>query len=280
MNGRPSTGVANAEAERARRRVGGPARYLQTAGILAWRNVHNFLTNPALVLPAIMFPLFFFAAFAGGLSRVQNVPGFDYPNGYTTFQFGFVLVQASAFGGVFAGFSIARDFESGFSRRVMLATPHRSAMILGYAIAAMARAAIIVALLFVVGLAASMKVSSDPSELLMLILLAVTTNMMAVLFASGIAFRFRTIQAGPLMQTPVFMVLFLTPVYVPYLLLNGWVKSAAGVNPLTDVVEATRNLLAGSTDGVLTAFGLSLLVGLVLFAWSLSGLRNAERAGG
>ena len=97
-----------------------------------------------------IFPLFFFAAFAGGLSRVQNVPGFDYPNGYTTFQFGFVLLQASAFGGVFTGFAIARDFESGFSRRVMLATPNRSAIIVGYAIAAMVRAAIIVALLFVV----------------------------------------------------------------------------------------------------------------------------------
>ena len=52
------------------------------------------------------------------------------------------------------------------------------------------------------------------------------------------------------------------------------------MNPLTDVVEGARNLLAGSTEGVLTAFGLSLLLGLVLFAWSLTGLRNAERAGG
>lgn len=261
-------------------RSGGFARFAQTARILAWRNVHNFITNPALALPALAFPLFFFAAFAGGLSRVQNVPGFDYPNGYTTFQFGFVLVQASAFGGVFAGFSIARDFESGFSRRVMLATPRRSAMIVGYAIAAMARAAFVVSALFVVGIVAGMNVSSSVPELLVLIALAMTTNMLAVLFASGVAFRFRTIQSGPLMQTPVFMILFLTPVYVPFVLLTGWVKAAAGVNPLTDVVEASRNLLAGSTEAVATAFGLSVILGLVLFTWSLTGLRNAERAGG
>ena len=40
------------------------------------------------------------------------MPGFDYPAGYTTFVYGFVLLQASAFGGIFTGFSIARDFES------------------------------------------------------------------------------------------------------------------------------------------------------------------------
>ena len=27
--------------------------------------------------------------------------------------------------------------------------------------------------------------------------------------------RFRTVQAGPLMQTPVFLILFFAPVYVP-----------------------------------------------------------------
>ena len=54
--------------------------------------------------------LFFFAAFAGGLSAVGNVPGFDFPSGYTAFQFVFVLLQSAAFGGVFTGFAIARDF--------------------------------------------------------------------------------------------------------------------------------------------------------------------------
>ena len=36
-------------------------------------------------------------------------PGFDFPSGYTAFQFVFVLLQASAFGGVFTGFGIAAE---------------------------------------------------------------------------------------------------------------------------------------------------------------------------
>ena len=40
-------------------------------------------------------------------------------------------------------------------------------------------------------------------------------------WASGVAMRFRTMQAGPLMQMPVFLTLFFAPVYVPLALLSG-----------------------------------------------------------
>ena len=62
------------------------------------------------------------------------MPGFDFPSGYTAFQFVFVLLQASAFGGVFTGFGIAADFEYGFARRLMLAAPNRLGILAGYAI--------------------------------------------------------------------------------------------------------------------------------------------------
>ena len=51
----------------------------------------------------------------------------------------FVLLQSAAFGGVFTGFGIARDFESGFARRLLLAAPRRSGIVLGYALAALVR---------------------------------------------------------------------------------------------------------------------------------------------
>ena len=49
------------------------------------------------------------------------------------------MIQSAAFGGVFTGFGIARDFEYGFARRLMLATPHRSALVVGYGLAAIVR---------------------------------------------------------------------------------------------------------------------------------------------
>jgi len=242
------------------------------------RNVHNYFTNPAMIIPGLLFPLFFFTAFAGGLSRVDSVPGFDYEAGYTAFVYGFVLLQASAFGGIFTGFSIARDFESGFSRRLMLAAPRRSGIIAGYWIAALTRAMFNIALITVVALIAGLEIAGGGLDLVGLYALALIVNAAAMLFGSGIAMRLRTMQAGPAMQVPMFLFLFLAPVWVPYDLLVGWVHAAATVNPITLVLEAGRGFIAGDPTKVLPAFAATLGLAAVTILWARGGLRSAERA--
>lgn len=247
---------------------------------VAWRTLRNFLRTPSIILPSILFPLFFFVAFAGGLSQVENIPGFDYPPGYTTFQFVFVLLQSAAFGGVFTGFGIARDFEGGFARRLLLASPKRSGIVLGYGIAATVRWIIVAALVTVIALAVGMEVSGNAVELVALYTLAFLVNVAGFMWSCGIAMRFRTIQAGPLIQMPVFIALFFAPVYVPLALLSGAMETVARLNPLTYVLEAGRSLIAGDPDEVLLAFGLVLALAGLLVVWAFRGLRSAETAGG
>jgi len=246
---------------------------------VAWRTLHNVFTNPSLFVPSIVFPLFFFVAFAGGLSRVQDVPGFNYAEGYTAFQFVFVLLQSAAFGGVFTGFGIARDFESGFGRRLLLAAPSRTGILLGYAVAALLRWLVTAAVLTTVALAAGMNVGGSGVDLFGLYTLALIVNAAALLWAAGVAMRLRTMQAGPIMQFPVFLVLFFAPVYVPLALLSGWIHGIATVNPLTRVLEAGRGFLAGSPTEVAVAFAAALALAAAFSFWALRGLRKAEVAG-
>jgi len=252
---------------------------LAVARGVAWRTLHNVFTNPSLLIPSIVFPLFFFTAFAGGLSRVRNVPGFDFPQGYTAFQFVFVVLQSAAFGGVFTGFGIARDFESGFARRLLLAAPHRSGIVMGYALAALCRWFVTVSVLTAVAFAVGMHVGGSGVDLFGLYALAVILNIAAILWACGVAMRLRTMQAGPIMQLPVFLVLFFAPVYVPLSLLQGWIHAVATVNPLTRVIEAGRGFLAGSPTEVGAAFGAAVALALGFALWAMRGLRNAEAAG-
>ena len=56
--------------------------------------------------------------------------------------------------------------------------------------------------------------------------------------------RVRSIQGGPLMQLPVFLILFLAPVYVPLGLLSGWIHAVASVNPATALLEAGRGFIS------------------------------------
>jgi ABC-2 type transport system permease protein len=244
---------------------------------VAWRNAHNFFTNPAMIAPALLFPLFFFTAFAGGLSRVESVPGFDYGAGYTTFVYGFVLLQAATFGGVFTGFSVARDFESGFSRRLLLAAQRRGAIVAGYWLAALVRALFTIAVITVVALVAGLSIDGSAVDLVGLYTLALIVNAGAVLFGTGVAMRLRTMQAGPAIQVPAFLALFLAPVWVPYDLLTGWVQAAASVNPVTLVLEAGRGFLEGEPTEVLPAFAVALLLAAVTVLWARGGLRSAER---
>ena len=130
-------------------------RTMSVAEGVAWRVLHNVFTNPSLLVPSLVFPLFFFTAFAGGLSNVANAPGFDFPSGYTAFQFVFVLLQSAAFGGVFTGFAVAADFERGFARRLMLAASNRLGILGGYLLAGLVRALIVGVLLFVLAFAMS-----------------------------------------------------------------------------------------------------------------------------
>jgi ABC-2 type transport system permease protein len=254
-------------------------RFLDVTRAVAWRTIHNFLTNPAFLLPSIVFPLFFFVAFAGGLSNVGNVPGFNYPPGYTAFQFVFVLLQASAFGGVFTGFGIAADFERGFARRLLLGAPNRLGILAGYLVAGVTRAVVVGSLLFVVALVSGMHVPGSALELVALALLAVLVSLAAGLFAAGVAMRARTIQSGPAMQMPVFVVLFLAPVYVPLPLLAGWVHAVAKVNPFTLLIGTGRDLLAGTATPALAAYATGLGLVLAFGVWAVRGLRRAEAAG-
>jgi ABC-2 type transport system permease protein len=246
---------------------------------VAWRTLKNVFTNMSLFLPSLIFPLFFFTAFAGGLSAVDKVPGFDYPPGYTGFQFCFVLLQSAAFGGVFTGFGIARDFEYAFARRLLIAAPNRSGIVLGYAVAALVRWSVTATLLTTVALVVGMDIIGGPVDVVGLYTLAALVNVAALLWACGIAMRFRSIQAGPMMQMPVFLVLFFAPVYVPLNLLTGWIEVVAHGNPVTALLETARGFLAGDPPHVLLAFGVAIGLGAAFCLWAFRGLRSAEAAG-
>jgi len=245
---------------------------------IAWRSLHTYVRRPDLFVPSLIFPLVFLASFAGGLSALGSVPGFHFPAGYTAFQFVFVLCQASMFSGLFTGFSLALDFESGFARRLMLAAEDRRGIALGYALVALSRAAITLTVVTAAALITGMRITGNGVDVFGLYGLAALLVLVGYAWAAGVAFRFRSIQSGPLMQTPVFLILFLAPVYVPLGLLKGWIHGVASVNPATAFLEAGRGLISGVEShtwlAFLSAFGLIALFGI----WMLGGLRSAERS--
>ena len=145
---------------------------------------------------------------------------------------------------------------------------------------AVIRAVTIAVLLFVIALIAGMDLSSNFRELIAMFILAFLVNGAAALWGAGIALRFRSLQAGPLMQTPVFLVLFLMPVYVPIDLLNSWIHTIASINPVTPILEAVRSLIAGTPEDVAEAAAIGAVLVALFGVWAIRGMRKAEAAGG
>ncbi len=146
----------------------------------------------------------------------------------------------------------------GFGRRLMLATPNRTALILGYGMVALTRALITFGVVTAIAVIAGMEIGGSAAELAAMYGLAAIVNVAGVLFAAGVALRFRSLQATPLMQVPVFLFLFLAPVYVPRELLTGWVEAVSGFDPATHIMETGRELLAGQPADVLGALAIAV----------------------
>jgi ABC-2 type transport system permease protein len=253
-------------------------RFAQASLALTRRQLQVMRAKPSVIVPSLMMPLFFFTAFAGGLSAVDKAPNFNYPD-YTTFQYVFVLLQSAVFGGVFTGFSIAADFESGFARRMLLATRQRSAIVAGYALTAVVRALLTWTVVTVVALVAGTQIQGSAADLLGILVIALMLNFAALLFAAGLAMRFRTLQAAPLIQLPAFLLIMTAPVYVPRDLIEGWVHSVANWNPMTAMLEAGRNLIIGAPAETLLALAIAAGMIAVMLNWARTGLRRAEAAG-
>ena len=85
--------------------------------------------------------------------------------------------------------------------------------------------------------------------------------------------RLRTMQAGPVMQMPIFILLFLAPVYVPLDARRRLGAHVARFNPVTALLEAARGFIAGEpTKVAITAACLAAMFALAAL-WARGGLR-------
>jgi len=248
------------------------------ARYVAWRNLRILFRSPTLLLPAVLLPLFFLIAFAGALSNLTSLPGFGTKD-YAGFQYVFALLQAAGFTGAMGGFAMVEDFQSGFMDRLMTTAPQPAAIVFGYVMAMLVRAAVAIAILTPVAYVLGMRLHGTPLEIFGLFALAALLNIAATLWSTGVAMYFRSYAAAALMFMPLFLLLFLAPVFVPLDELTGWLHSVAVVNPFTRLLEAGRGFISGVPKDVLWAFG-ALGVMLVLTAiFALRGTRAATRAG-
>jgi ABC-2 type transport system permease protein len=249
-----------------------------TSGV-AQRSIRKLLRSPGASAPTILIPLMLFATVAGAFSAVSAVKGFGYYN-YTAFAFVFVIMQAAMFAGAFTALEIMEDYTQGIGARLMLGASEHPAILGGYLVSAIARALVSFAVLAAIAAVTGMPVRGSALQVVAFGVLALLVCVATTLYGAGVALRIPSITAGALIFLPVFMLVFLTPSFVPRKELTGWLHTVASINPLTTEFEASRGFLAANPVSVLPAIAVAVGVTLFFGVFALRGMRKAERGPG
>lgn len=252
-------------------------RSLSVALAVARRSTQKLRKSPVVAIVPTMIPLFFFASFTGALASFGDAKTFHYYD-FTAFEFVFVLYQGAIYVAIFTSFELASDYQTGVARRMMTAAPRRMAIVAGYVISALGRGVVVVAVLWGVALIAGMPVRGSAVEIVGLVALALLLNVATTLFGAGVVLRLRSTAAGALILIPIFMVMFLTPVFTVRDQLGGWLETVASVNPLTALLEAGRGFLAGDPVSVAVSFVAGFGLVIASCVWAMRGMRKAAQA--
>ncbi|MCP5024966.1 MAG: ABC transporter permease [Actinomycetia bacterium] len=230
---------------------------------------------PAAVGPILIMPIFLMIAFAGSYAAIVNLPGFPTDNPLSWFV-PYACVQGAAFGGMGIGFSTARDIESGFYDRLLLAPINRSALILGSLGGSIIRSTFPLFTVLPIGLL----LGAQWPGIVGLLTLALAGALMAVftgLWALGVVYRMKSQRAMGLVQVGILSTLFLSIGQVPLAVMEGWLHSVARVNPTTNVLRLARQgFLDDGVTWALTWPGLVAAVALIaiLSIWTVTGFRK------
>ncbi|HEX2050584.1 MAG TPA: ABC transporter permease [Actinomycetota bacterium] len=230
---------------------------------------------PSTFVPSLVMPLFFTIALSGAFAGLVALPGFPAEKAIDWFV-SLNVVQGAAFAGVTTGMGVARDLQSGFYDRLLASPASRASLLAGPLLAALLRGFIPIVLLLVVAVVGGAHFYGGALGVVTLVVAALGIAVVAGAWAVGLALRFKTQQAAPLMQTGIFLSIFLSTAQMPLDLLTGWLHAVARVNPMTNVLALARQGFLGEVAWSTTWPGLVALAGMfaVLLAFAARGMQK------
>jgi ABC-2 type transport system permease protein len=235
-------------------------------GMLARRSVVRTLRQPAMVVPAILFPLILLSINSSGLESTTMIPGFP-TNSYFEFALAIAFVQGALFSANSAGTNVAGDVETGFLNRLSLTPLRRAALMMGQ-LSGILALGLIQALTFLgVGLVWGAGIDAGVGGAVVIVLLSLTISLAFGCIGAFVALRSGSGEAVQGVFPLFFAALFLSSMALPRDLIEiGWFQTVATYNPVSYMLEGIRSLVITGWDGEALAMGFACAGGLALVA--------------
>ncbi|HVX30828.1 MAG TPA: ABC transporter permease [Nitrolancea sp.] len=243
--------------------------------LLFRRRMLETIRQPVWVIVGLSTPLLYLALFAPVLKPLAGGPGFRHGSVLDVFLPGILALMA--FGaGTGAGWIVIAELDSGVIERLRVTPVSRFALVIGTALRDVVMLIVPALIVVVVAIPFGFHAHWLGIALLMLLLSLVTMITSATSSALGIILR----QIGSLaaIWTGVNLpILLLAGVLLPLSLAPEWLRLLAHLNPLYYVVEASRDLAAGTITSrpVVEGFLLAIVLTILVFWWSARTYRRA-----
>jgi ABC-2 type transport system permease protein len=239
-------------------------------GTVARRSILRTMRQPAMVIPALVFPMLLLAINSGGLESATNIPGFPTDN-YLTFALGLAFLQGTMFAAMSAGTNVAQDIETGFFNRLALTPLRRAALLMGQLSGVLVLGLIQAATFLIVGLTAGAGLEAGALGVPVIVSLSLLTTLGFGSLGAFVALRTGSGETVQGLFPLMFAALFLSSMALPRNVIEiGWFRSVATWNPVSYMIEGIRSLLITGWDGEALALGFLASGGLALIALVLA----------
>jgi ABC-2 type transport system permease protein len=218
-------------------------KMLRDTGLVFGRSFSQTVHNPVWIVVTLMQPLFYLFLFAPLLEKITNAEGFPEGGAYNVFVPG-LLVQLALFGTVFVGFGIISELRYGVIERLQVTPISRAALLFGRVlrdqVALIVQTIIIIVIAIPFGL--SVELVDAVASIGLFLLIGITFS--SISYSLGLALKTEDALA-PLLNAVVLPALLLSGILLPMSLAPTWLQRIADVNPLSHVVDASRELFIG-----------------------------------
>jgi oleandomycin transport system permease protein len=254
---------AGTPASTAPRRTGGisPAAGLRHGFTITWRNLMRIKRSPEslldLTLQPIIFIVLFVYLFGGAVAGSQHA--------YLQYLLPGLLVQTVVFASAGTGVGLADDINKGIFDRFRTLPIARWAPLFGTILSDVIRYVVTVAVVLGFGMILGFRPAGGVLGVLAgsLLVLGFAFALCWVIVLVALFVR-KPQQVQGFVFPVMFPLTFGSNAFVQTSTLPGWLQSWVHVNPVTHLVNATRDLLAGTNPGTELLWSLGWMVGLVV----------------
>ena len=209
---------------------------------LAKRSTLELFRQPALVVPSLVFPLFFSFLGNSSFGKTTSLPGFPKVNSYLQFQLAGTITQGVLFGSVTGAAALATDIENGFFDRLLASPTSRLSILFGRLAGSTLFGALETAVFVLVLLPFGADVSAGLPGIIAMVISGALIALAVGALMSSVALKTGSAEAVQGTFPLLFILLFFSSAFFPRETMSGLYKTIAGLNPISHLVEGLRAL--------------------------------------